>query len=364
MSGTKVRVGVLFGGRSAEHEVSIRSAQSILEAFDTDRFEAVPIGIDREGQWFINDSARTLLDTGEQVTLIPSKTDSSMEHHLVARSGAEDLGTIDVVFPVLHGPYGEDGTVQGLLELADIPYVGSGVLGSAVGMDKDVAKRLLRDANIRIAPFASFHALKAALEAYTDIAASLGPTLFVKPANLGSSVGVSKSRSEGEYREAIREAFTYDTKVIVEREIVGREIECSVLGDVEPITSVPGEIKPTDEFYSYEAKYIDENGAELIIPAPLDKTTSANIRKIARDAFVTLCLSGMARVDMFLEDSGGIVVNEVNTIPGFTSISMYPKLWEATGLSFSDLVSRLIDLAIQRHDAKKSLSSRYRGNDD
>jgi D-alanine-D-alanine ligase len=275
---------------------------------------------------------------------------------LVDRGGGP-LGKIDVLFPVLHGPYGEDGTIQGLAKLADVPCVGAGVLGSAVGMDKDVMKRLLRDAGIPIAPFRTVLSARRheAGQSYEDMTRTVGPRLFVKPANLGSSVGISRVSSRVEYDRALELAFQYDSKVIVEAEVVGREIECSVLGNEDPVASVPGEIVPADGFYSYEAKYLDVNGAELRVPAPLDEQETRTVRETAVHTFQALCCEGMARVDGFLTPDGRFVVNEINTIPGFTRISMYPKLFEASGISYGELVDRLIDLAIARHERERGL---------
>jgi D-alanine-D-alanine ligase len=352
----KQRVGILFGGKSAEHEVSLQSAVSVVDAIDRDRYEVVLIGIDRQGRWFIDQKARELLPGvpsigGEEVALLSRDGSSS----LVAIDTRDSLGEVDVVFPVLHGPYGEDGSVQGLLKLAGVPFVGAGILGSAVGMDKDVMKRLLRDAGIPIAAFT-------VLNPGSDIAAScaravkdLGLPLFVKPANMGSSVGVCKAHDAKEVEEAVNVAFRYDSKVIVEEYVEGREIECSVLGNRNPIASVPGEIRPLEEFYSYSAKYLDENGAELIIPADLGSSQIERIRQISLDSFVALCCSGMARVDMFLTPDDRLVVNEINTIPGFTKISMYPKLWEASGIGFTELISKLIELSVDRHREESSL---------
>jgi D-alanine-D-alanine ligase len=384
----RLRVGVVFGGRSAEHEVSIASARTVLAALDPDRYEAVPIGIDREGRWHLGD-ARRLLEGGPdlprgrgstppalspavagdpggavgaadaasvagapEVALVPRGRSNA----LVDLEAHRDLGTLDVVFPVLHGPYGEDGSVQGLCRLAGIPCVGAGVLGSAVGMDKDVMKRLLRDAGI---PTARFVAVERSgpRPSVEEVAAALGPTVFVKPANLGSSVGVSKARDAAGLEAALGLAFRYDTKAVIEECIVGRELECSVLGNDDPAASVPGEVLPAHEFYDYEAKYLDEHGAALEIPARLDPATVGRVRDLAVRAFRVLCASGMARVDLFLEPGGRLVVNEINTIPGFTRISMYPKLWEASGMPYRELVDRLIALALERHETERSLAT-------
>ncbi|MBN1686078.1 MAG: D-alanine--D-alanine ligase [Spirochaetales bacterium] len=359
----KLRVGVLFGGKSAEHEVSLRSARSIIEAIDKRRFEVVPIGIDRHGRWYLDEKQALLAGP---VDSPPATAEVSLQQRsgsgaLVSLQSNVPVGDLDVVFPVLHGPFGEDGTVQGLLKLAGIPFVGSGVLGSAVGMDKDVMKRLLRDAGIPIAPFYTITPESDVESMVRTAITEFGLPLFIKPANLGSSVGISKAHTLAEALAGAREAFDYDTKIIVEKYIPGKEIECSVLGNRNPVASLPGEIKPTDEFYSYKAKYLDENGAELIIPADIEEKHTEAIRAVAVRVFKVLCCAGLARVDMFLTPDGGIVVNEVNTIPGFTDISMYPKLWEASGIGYTELVSRLIDLALERFEEEKRLKTSFQG---
>jgi D-alanine-D-alanine ligase len=360
----KIRVGILFGGRSAEHEVSLQSAKNILDAIDTNKYEVVPIGIDKKGQWHLHEESRFVLpaaesalpalaEEGGNLALIPGERDEQ----LVALSGQQSLGPLDVIFPVLHGPFGEDGTVQGLLKLANVAFVGAGVLGSAVGMDKDVMKRLLRDAGIPTARFIAVSRYSSKGIGFDDARGRLGLPLFVKPANLGSSVGISKVKDRQEFERAVREAFQYDHKILLEECIQGREIECSVLGNDNPIASVPGEILPRHEFYSYEAKYLDENGAVLEIPAKLPPETSERIRQLAIKTFSELCCEGMARVDFFLRKGEEIIVNEINTIPGFTRISMYPKLWEATGISYSELIDRLIQLALERFEREKRLKT-------
>ena len=360
----KIRVGILFGGRSAEHEVSLQSAKNIIDAIDTNKYEVVPIGIDKKGQWHLNERRQFLLpavesglpelsEKGENLALVPGKEDEQ----LVALSGQQRLGPLDVIFPVLHGPFGEDGTVQGLLKLANVAFVGAGVLGSAVGMDKDVMKRLLRDAGIPVARFIAANRCSSKQIGFDEVQARLGLPLFVKPANLGSSVGISRVRDREEFECAVREAFHYDHKILIEECIKGREIECSVLGNDNPIASVPGEILPRHEFYSYEAKYLDENGAALEIPAKLPSETLERIRHLAIKTFTVLCCEGMARVDFFLRNGEEIIVNEINTIPGFTRISMYPKLWEATGISCSELIDRLIQLALERFQREQRLKT-------
>ncbi|UCE07413.1 MAG: D-alanine--D-alanine ligase [bacterium] len=362
----KIRVGILFGGKSAEHEVSLQSAKNIVEAIDKNKYEVVLIGIDKQGQWYLNEASRFLLHaenpklialnkSNEHVALVPKNN----ENQLVNLSNHQSLGPIDVVFPVLHGPFGEDGTVQGLLKLFNIPYVGAGVLGSAVGMDKDVMKRLLRDAGIPIPKFVVFNKDSIDEIDFAQVKNQLRLPFFVKPANLGSSVGIHKVKDESQFKPAIMDAFQYDTKILIEEFINGREIECSVLGNENPIVSIPGEIIPQHEFYSYEAKYIDEKGALLKIPAKLPFEIIKNIQHIALKAYKVLCCEGMARVDFFLRNDREIFVSEINTIPGFTKISMYPKLWEASGIPYKELIDRLIQLALQRFEREKKLKITY-----
>jgi D-alanine-D-alanine ligase len=362
--GKKIKLGVLFGGRSAEHEVSIQSARNIVEALDQDKYEVVLIGIDHAGQWYLNDSSRFLLDAPGAMPAFDVQNEDTVA--LVSRAGSRDLvrtsdnadlGSVDVVFPVLHGPYGEDGTVQGMLKLFDVPFVGGDVLGSAVGMDKDVMKRLLRDADIAIGDYRVVLRHRRDEQSFDDLRAALGTPLFVKPANLGSSVGISKVDTADEYEAALDEAFQYDTKVVVEAFIEGREIEVAVLGNEDPIASVPGEVTPTHEFYSYEAKYIDDKGAGLQIPARLTEDQVNAVQALAIESFQSLYCEGMARVDFFLTPDGQFVMNEINTIPGFTRISMYPKLFEASGISYADLIDRLVKLAIARHERQQGLKT-------
>ncbi len=355
----KIRVGILFGGRSGEHEVSLTSAASVTRALDPERYDVVPIGITREGHWRVGSAARRLLpevlEKGEPVT--PSVDPSSPKLiPLRSLSPAPDSeGEVDVIFPVLHGTFGEDGTVQGLLELAGVPYVGAGVLGSAVGMDKDVMKRLFRDADLPIVPWelllrSEWENNPAAIR--KRIEKRLRYPLFVKPANLGSSVGISKVSRAAGLAAAINLAAQYDRKIIVEKGIDAREIECSVLGNDQPEASLPGEVVPVNEFYDYEAKYIKE-GSDLIIPARLAPRQARRVRELAVAAFRAIDCAGMGRVDFLLDrKTGKIFVNEINTIPGFTPISMYPKLWEASGLPYSQLLDRLIELALERHRQK------------
>jgi len=358
----RLRVAIVFGGRSAEHEVSLQSARNVIESLDKDRYEPVLIGIDKEGRWFLNENSIQLLHAGDpklirlshdknEIALTPNGVNS----HLINLGNDTSIGKVDVIFPVLHGPYGEDGTIQGLAKLANLPCVGAGILGSSVGMDKDVMKRLLRDAGIPIGKFVTLTEITKGKYSYKTLSADLGPVLFVKPANLGSSVGISKVRNENEYIQAIKLAFSYDLKVVVEEEIKGREIECAILGNEHPRASIPGEIIPHADFYSYEAKYIDDNGAGLDIPAKLPAHLVKKVQEVAIDTFKTLECLGMARVDVFLTKDERVIVNEINTIPGFTRISMYPKLWENSGISYADLVSQLIQLAIEDYSKRNRL---------
>jgi len=354
----RLRIGVLFGGRSGEHEVSLASAASVIRALDTEKYEAVPIGITKDGRWLVGTSASQkllpeVLKTGERVVLPPDPSSSA----LVSLGGgsAQPSVKVDVIFPVLHGTFGEDGTVQGLLELAGVPYVGAGVLGSAVGMDKDLQKRLFREARIPVvaALAISRHEWEAKRGAVlVSVKKKFKFPLFVKPATLGSSVGMTRVSNAAELPAAMDIAAEFAQKIVVERAIRGREIEVSVLGNDEPKASIPGEIIPHREFYDYAAKYL-ETGTRLEIPAKLNKKQVAQFQEYAVRAFRAIECMGMARVDFFLErGTGKIYLNEVNTIPGFTSISMYPKMWEASGIPYSELISRLIELALEQHKEK------------
>lgn len=320
----KIRVGVIFGGKSTEHEVSLLSAKNVVAALDREKYEIVRIKINKEGGW-----------------------EWKKEEE------------IDVVFPVLHGPLGEDGTVQGFLKLIGVPFVGPSVLGSAIGMDKDVQKRLLRDAGVPVAKFITVRSRERAALSFAEIKKKLGLPFFVKPANAGSSVGVHKVKKEADFAAAITDAFRYDTKILIEEGIVGQEIECAVLGNEEPAASVPGEVKPNHEFYSYEAKYLDENGAGLLIPAKLSPHITKKVQETALVAFKVLECEGMSRVDCFVTKDEHVLVNEINTIPGFTKISMYPKLWNASGVSYSALLDRLISLALARAAREKKLKTTF-----
>ena len=355
----RLRVGVLFGGRSGEHEVSLASAASVIRGLDPEKYEAVPIGISKEGHWLIGNAAQKMLPevlkAGQRVVMAADPTDAALIP--LDRSAGAGGQRLDVVFPVMHGTYGEDGTIQGLLDLAGLPFVGAGVLGSAVGMDKDVAKKLLEHAKIPVVPWATVYRAdweRNPTAVLKEIETKFRYPVFVKPATLGSSVGMSKVHSRAELAPALNLASQFAMKILVERAVNAREIEVSVLGNHEPKASLPGEIVPHREFYDYTAKYLEE-GTALIIPAKLKPAQVKKIQQLAVAAFRALELSGMARVDFFLEKKGGeLFLNEVNTIPGFTSISMYPKLWEATGIPFRELIDRLIALAleVQREKAR------------
>ena len=360
----KINVAILFGGKSAEHEVSLQSAKNVFEAINREKYNVIFIGIDKTGKWLLNDGSKILLNSenpkliklnkkSDPVALVPQSSGK-----ISSLTKDESNLKVDVVFPILHGPFGEDGTVQGLLKLANVPFVGAGVLGSAVGMDKDVMKRLLRDAGIPIGKFITVK-IEDTIPDFKEIKNTLGIPFFIKPANMGSSIGISKIHNKKEYLEKTREAFKYDTKILIEEFIKGREIECSVLGNENPAASIPGEVKSNHEFYSYDAKYIDENGAVLEIPANIPQIKVNKIQELAVKTFKTLVCEGLARVDFFLKDNGDIFVNEINTIPGFTKISMYPKLWEASGISYTELIDRLIQLAIDRFKKEQKLSTNF-----
>ncbi|HVH28642.1 MAG TPA: D-alanine--D-alanine ligase family protein [Vicinamibacterales bacterium] len=369
----RLRVGVIYGGRSGEHEVSLASAASVFANLDPDRYEPIAIRIDKDGRWSLPPRAPALLSAADVIQArATDSAETTPEALVVARPGGDTLITVDqrqkgvsglaldVIFPVLHGPYGEDGTVQGLLELANVPYVGAGVLASAVGMDKATMKLVFAARGL---PVCDYEVVlkrdwqrdeRAVMQA---IVARLGFPLFVKPANLGSSVGISKAKHAAELRTAIQLAAEYDRKIVVEAAVPqAREIECAVLGNDDPEASVPGEIVPSREFYDYTAKYTDGDASTLLIPAPLSEAESQRVRTLAVAAFKAVDCAGMARVDFLLAgDSGTLYLNELNTIPGFTTISMYSKMWQATGLSYPKLLDRLIALALERHAEKQLL---------
>lgn len=367
--GNKIRIGLVFGGRSSEHEVSLASAQSVVRALDKEHYEVVLIGVTKEGRW---------LTGGNPLKQLMSQTSSPLFHgnnnvannHVETNSkgmttwsaamiSAENVlnSNVDVIFPLIHGPHGEDGTIQGLFELADMPYVGAGVAASAVGMDKALMKSMFRSAGLPISDY--LVVLRHEWDKFPEetigrIEEAFGYPCFVKPANMGSSVGVSKAHDWDELTQALATAALYDRKLLVERAIKGREVECSVLGNDDPVASAVGEIAPAREFYDYAAKYSEESGTRLIIPADITPDQTRTVQDLAVSAFKAIDCCGMARVDFFIEaNDGNVVLNEINTIPGFTDVSMYPKLWEESGLPYARLIDRLVELALERHDDKK-----------
>lgn len=374
MSKKKIRVAVLYGGCSGEHEISLQSAASVIKNLDKEKYDVLPIGIDKSGEWHIVDLASIEQTIQNELPLPLSTPKGLLAPGAIGQSvsiqGKDDPGlvqSVDVVFPVLHGPLCEDGSIQGLLETAGVAYVGAGVLGSAIGMDKDVAKRLAKQAGIPVVPGKCFRHWQWERITDSEIEAlqnELGETLFVKPVNMGSSVGVSKAKTTAELKSAVANAFQYDEKVLIEQSIPAREIELAALESLDPKEgvkiSIPGEIVPQHEFYSYESKYLDENGAALDIPAKISQEQVEEVQAIAKAAFAALECSGMARIDFFLDKSTNkFYLNEINTIPGFTKISMYPKLWEASGLSYGNLLTHLLELAMQRHERRKRISREF-----
>ncbi|WP_053219292.1 D-alanine--D-alanine ligase [Virgibacillus senegalensis] len=360
----KIRVGLIFGGKSAEHEVSLQSAKNIVDAINKDKYEVTLIGIDKDGKWHLNHASHYLINeenpklielnkSNRHVALIPGED----QQQIMNLSEEAKLEQLDVIFPILHGTLGEDGSIQGMMRMSNLPYVGSNVLGSAVCMDKDITKKLLQQAGIEVAKSLTVKKHQKEAVSFTKAKEQLGLPIFIKPASQGSSVGVSKVNDEEAFQKALETAFRYDHKILIEESVEGREVECAILGNEEPKASLPGEILPQGDFYSYETKYIDENGAVLEIPAKLSKEEIQNIQNTALDAFRLLECEGLARVDFFLKKDGSLVLNEVNTLPGFTKISMYPQLWGVTGLSYPDLIDELIQLAIARHDRDKALKN-------
>lgn len=358
----KKSVAIVFGGQSSEHEVSLQSARNVINAIDRESYELTLIGIDKLGRWLRFEESDYLLNasdpakiklssSGQLLALLPGSADAQF---FEVESGHR-LPRIDVVFPLIHGAYGEDGSLQGLLRLLAIPFVGPDVLASSACMDKDVTKRLLRDAGIAVAPFVVLSRGETA--GFAELSARLGLPMFVKPASQGSSVGVSKVTDEAGLAKALALAFDYDHKVLIEQGIVGREVECAVLGNQEPQVSVCGEVVANDEFYAYDTKYLNDGQARIAIPAELAPDLSEQVRDVAIKAYRVLGCAGLSRVDFFVTEARDIIINEVNTIPGFTSISMYPKLWQASGLSYPDLIDRLINLALERADQSRLLKT-------
>jgi D-alanine-D-alanine ligase len=372
MTHKKLRIGIVYGGRSGEYEVSLASAQAVIENLNRENYEIIPIGITRHGTWLLGTEPTQLIEIGQDIdqedsskTIAVTLTGDPTVRRLIPLQGdipLQDDGKLDVIFPVLHGTYGEDGTLQGLLEMANVPYVGCNVLGSALGMDKEKMKMVFKSAGLPIGEYLVYrrnqweHDPEVILD---TIEQQLGYPNFIKPVNLGSSVGINKAHDRGELAHAMNIAAEYDRKIIIERGIHCRELECAVLGNDEPIASVVGEIIPSNEFYDYNAKYID-NQSQIVIPANIPQDIAEEVRCQAVRAFLALDLSGLARVDFFLEkETGKVYINEVNTLPGFTQISMYPKLWAASGIAYTDLLDRLIELAIERHaDQQRNRTSR------
>jgi D-alanine-D-alanine ligase len=355
----RINLVVLFGGQSAEHDVSRVTAAHVLRAIDPARYAVTAVGITREGQWQLAEGAMAALAGGDVATRLPSElaVEGPPTSPAPVLDAARDSGPT-VVLPLLHGPFGEDGTVQGLLELADVAYVGTGVLGSALAMDKAMAKQVLAQRGIAQARWLAFHEHEVSSQTASVAADRLGLPAFVKPSNMGSSVGVTKAKSVADLERALHVALTYDEWVVVEEAVAGREIEVAVLGNLEPRASVPGEIVPGHEFYDYDDKYVDD-GARLLVPAPLSDEAAATVRRLAVEVFRALRAEGMARIDFFYEEGGrGFLCNEANTIPGFTPISMYPKLWQASGLSYSELIDELVALAIERHGRRRRNTKR------
>ena len=369
MAQKKLRIGLIFGGRSGEHEVSLASATSVMANLDREKYEVVPIGITKEGGWLLGTEPARLMaaeqhinhteNTETETTTAVTLTGDPRMRRLIPLESGEQLqnnGALDVIFPVLHGTYGEDGTLQGLLDMADVPYVGCGVLGSALGMDKEKMKMVFQAVGLPSVDYLVYRRNEWERSPTTIMDAieqRLGYPCFVKPVNLGSSVGINKAHDRAELEHAINVAAEYDRKIIIDRGINCRELECAVLGNDEPLASVVGEVIASNEFYDYHAKYLD-NKSQVIIPADIPQATAEEVRRQAVTAFLALDLSGLARVDFFLEkESGQVYINEVNTMPGFTQISMYPKLWEASGLTYAQLLDRLVELAIERHQDKQ-----------
>lgn len=363
----KIRVGVIFGGRSSEHEVSLNSAQSVMNALNPAKYEVLPIGIDKNGRWLTGNVVGTLTDGlpgSHTATLLPDPQSAALMQieQGATQSALSEVAQLDVIIPILHGPYGEDGTVQGLLELAGIPYVGAGVVGSAVGMDKAIFKQVMTASGLPVLPWvlvlsSQWRSDKTAV--LERIESQLTYPVFTKPANLGSSVGICKCNNRAELEAGMDEAASYDRRVVIEQGVNVRELEVAVLGNDAPLASVVGEIRPKRAFYDYVAKYVSDD-SDLIIPAMLDAGTETAVRQMAIQAYMAIDCAGLGRVDLLLDvDSGELFINEINTIPGFTRISMYPKLWEATGVSYPELLDRLIDLAIERHQDKEKLRKSF-----
>ncbi|MFZ6010938.1 MAG: D-alanine--D-alanine ligase family protein [Bacteroidota bacterium] len=355
----KKKVAILYGGRSVEHGVSVNSARNIFEFINKDHFEPLPIGISKSGQWFLTSGVSKDIEQGKALGLI---LDAQSPGFTIQSSG--DRFKADIIFPVLHGTDGEDGSIQGLIKAMDIPMVGTGVLGSSMSMNKIVAKRLLKEAGLPVTNFLTFHHSEQNSINYNHIVKTLGLPFMVKSASLGSSVGVSKVKDELSFRQAIEEAFRYDDFMIIEEFITGREIECAILGNYPPEASNPGEIVISSkyEFYTFDAKYVDPDAVRIDVPAKLDKTIAEKIKQVSVKAFETLSCEDFSRVDLFLTEGGDVYINEINTIPGFTNSSMYPMMWKERGIGFTDLISRLLNLAQERFNRSKRIERDFKSS--
>ena len=352
---SKQHLAIIFGGKSTEHEISILSTKSILKHLDRGNYELFVIKIETSGHWrLIAENEIDITNAGQKVALVPGDPKTRM----ISLADGSLITTLDVAFPVLHGLFGEDGTIQGLFKMVDLAFVGCDVLAAAACMDKDVTKRLLRDAGINIAPY--MIATNQLIPSYEEVEKQLGSPVFIKPANLGSSVGVFKVSGEEAYQEKIKEALKYDHKVLIEQSIYGKEVECSVLGNEEPKASLPGEIITNTDFYDFESKYVDSNASSTQIPASITEEQIEVIRKTAVKAYLAMTCQGLARVDFFVTNDGDILINEINTLPGFTNISMYPKMWEASGIGYAELLDLLIELAVTKHEKDADLNVKAR----
>ena len=357
---TRLNIAILYGGKSVEHEISIRSAKNVVAHIDQSKYAIQLIGIDKQGVWYLSKSVEDNIDKGSAVSI---KLDTSSPFLIDSVSGKEII--IDVIFPVLHGTDGEDGSIQGLFKVLDLPVVGSGVLGSAISMDKIISKKVLKEGGIPVAPYIEFQKSQIKDISYAKVSKSVGVPFMIKSAALGSSVGISMVKSEEDFLIALADSFQYGDKIIVESFVKGRELECAILGNETPQASVPGEIVMVKEydFYTYEAKYLDENAIEIQIPAKADEAVLEHIRKICIQAYKALRCDDYARVDLFLTEEGDIIINEINTIPGFTDASMFPMMWKHMGIGFTDLITRIIELCVKRHKDSKNLETSYnRGN--
>ncbi len=351
------RVGILFGGKSVEHEISLRSAQNVYQFLDKSQFQPVLIGITKKGSWHMVENLEDDISSGPALSLNLGHS----VHSLETKSGESGTGKLEVVFPVLHGTDGEDGSIQGLLQVVDIAVAGSGVLGSSVAMDKLMSKRLLTQAGIPTSNFLTYHLGQEAYPSYEKVVQQLGAPFMIKPVSLGSSVGVAKIREKSQYRHAMEETLGYDQGVILEQYIQGRELECAILGNQDAKASDPGEIiiNPAYEFYTYKAKYEDPEAVEIKIPAELPEETKIRIKDLSLKSYQILGCEDFARVDLFLSDKGDIYINEINTIPGFTNSSMFPSLWQQHGISYTDLLTRILNMALERHQSRQSLNRDY-----